>query len=505
MAKLKKRRLAEVASRRAAEVASVQAAEVASGQAAEVASGQVAAVTSGQGVEMTSEQIAEVIAEVTGRTVLAAVRKVIQKGEKIRLEWNAAKIPCGDHRPIFATLIGVIVRERVSITYEEWSHVPAELLNEVYDDITKGFIVLPDRKKWILRRAAERWRAFKARLVKKYLYKRSGMIRKKVPLKYSFISQNDWEKFTAYCTSDKFKELSEKNREKANMKTSRYRGGRKGYQHFEQEIAKEFEAQGIHIDKVPRHLTWLKAHENKADQTYAPGDMEIAEAIKTLDAQAKKGDLSATGRDDILAKVLKKPEHGGCVRGVGSGISNKEYFGFAGRPKVGQMLDQIQALQSQVTRMANMQNFMMAYFMACNQPSIMQPNPEQMRQLMAGGSGFGFGQSNGNNSQSGQLGGFGGQFGGSSGPWGGFGQLNPFGSGGPFAGGGPFGGGGPFSGNGQNVPDPSVSSEPQARLHCEPLVSSEPQARLHIELEKSCVPESQTVTKKGRTLRKRRK
>ncbi|XP_021845654.1 uncharacterized protein [Spinacia oleracea] len=336
-----------------------------------------------------------------GRTVLTAVRKAIDNGEKISLEWNASKVPCGEHRITFGTYVGVIARERVNINFEEWGHLPPELVNEVYNEITKGFTVLPDRRGWVVSRVSERWRAFKCRLVKNYLYKKSGKIRKMAPSKYPFISQNDWEKFTAYCTSDKFKEKSEKNRARANMKTTRYRGGRKGYQHYEKEIVKEFESQGIHIEKVPRHLSWLKAHANKSDQSYAPGDLEIAEAIKTLDAQAGKGVFSATGRDDILAKVLRKPEHGGAVRGVGSGITNKEYFGPAERPKLGQMMEQIQALQSQVTRMANMQQFMMAYFMGCSQPSTMQFPPEQMRQFMAGGV----------DGQSDQVGGSGGQVG----------------------------------------------------------------------------------------------
>lgn len=152
-----------------------------------------------------------------------------------------------------------------------------------------------------------------------------------------------------------------------------------------------------------------------------------------MDAQAQKGGISVTGRDDILAKVLKKPEHGGRVRAVGSGITNKEYFGPVERPKVAQLQDQIQTLQSQVTKLINMQQFMMAFFMASGQQNTIPFNPEQMRQFMVGGFGFNLDQCSGGNGHSGQFNCSGGQAGGSSGQLGGFSQLSQFGAGDLFA------------------------------------------------------------------------
>lgn len=66
-------------------------------------------------------------------------------------------------------------------------------------------MVLEHRKNWILSRAGIRWRAWKARLRKNWLYRSTGMIREKPPKDYPWILQTDWEKFIKYCTSKEFK------------------------------------------------------------------------------------------------------------------------------------------------------------------------------------------------------------------------------------------------------------------------------------------------------------
>lgn len=71
-----------------------------------------------------------------GRTVLALVGKAIQKGIKISLEWNHNNVPTGVNREYFADYIGVVVRERVSITYRLWDDVKEKEKDEVYEFIT---------------------------------------------------------------------------------------------------------------------------------------------------------------------------------------------------------------------------------------------------------------------------------------------------------------------------------------------------------------------------------
>ncbi|KAL2894705.1 F-box/LRR-repeat protein 17 [Bienertia sinuspersici] len=260
-----------------------------------------------------------------------------------------------------------VVRERVCITYVEWTDVPKELKEQLYDAIIKGFTVLESRKKWVLTRAAARWRAFKTFLRKWWLYRENGSIRRSAPWKYPWISQNVWDKFIQLCTSEKFKKTSQSHRDRSNLKNSSYRGGSLGYQYYEEELRTEFEKQGISVTLVPRYLTWLKAHSRVEDGNLIfdnPIDLAVADAIKTLEAQCKSGEVVIEGRrDDILARALKKPEQGGHVFGVGSGVTMREYFGSSKPTPPSELRAEINRLQAQVQVMQDRQNQMMSLMM----------------------------------------------------------------------------------------------------------------------------------------------
>ncbi|KAL2924216.1 ATP-dependent protease ATPase subunit HslU, partial [Bienertia sinuspersici] len=276
-----------------------------------------------------------------GRTVLAMVGKAIQGGTRIPLDWHPIyKTPSGTHRKTFCRYIGVVV---------------------------KGFTVLESRKKWVLTRAAARWRAFKTFLRRWWLYRENGSIRRSAPWKYPWISQSVWDKFIQLCTSEKFKKTSQSHRDRSNLKNSSYRGGPLGYQYYEEELRTEFEKQGISVTLVPRYLTWLKAHSRVEDGNLIfdnPIDLAVADAIKTLEAQCKSGEVVIEGRrDDILARALKKPEQGGHVFGVGSGVTMREYFGSSNPTPPSELRAEINRLQAQVQAMQDRQNQMMSLMM----------------------------------------------------------------------------------------------------------------------------------------------
>ncbi|XP_021733385.1 uncharacterized protein LOC110700161 isoform X2 [Chenopodium quinoa] len=318
-----------------------------------------------------------------GRTVAAVVGKAFLSGVKIPLEWNHNKVPFGENRDIFSSYIGVIVRERVNINYRDLEEVPKEVIDDLFKFITRGFIVPEERRNYVLGRASIQWRAFKARLRKDWMYDTKGVnpnvIIKKPPSIYPFITQPDWTKFIETYTDDAFKELSDKNREREKMNTSRYRGGRKGYFYYEQEIAAELQKQGVQVRDVSRHLVWIRAHSRQKDGAMTfdnPADFEITQTIKALEAQQIQGEIEATGRNDILARALKNPEHGGCVGGVGSGVTNKLYFGYNKPLPQSQLQSNLKCLKSKLENVVNTQNLLLSYLMSSG-----QVNAEQLKEL----------------------------------------------------------------------------------------------------------------------------
>ncbi|KAL2929728.1 ATP-dependent protease ATPase subunit HslU, partial [Bienertia sinuspersici] len=204
-----------------------------------------------------------------GRTVLAMVGKAIQGGTRIPLDWHPIyKTPSGTHRKTFCRYIGVVVRERVCITYVEWTDVPNELKEQLYDAITVSVYIL-------------------------------------VSLLY--------------------------------------------------------------VTLVPRYLTWLKAHSRAEDGNLIfdnPIDLAVADAIKTLEAQCKSGEVVIEGRrNDILARALIKPEQGRHVFGIGSGVTMREYFGSSNPTPPSELRAEINRLQAQVQAMQDRQNQMMSLMM----------------------------------------------------------------------------------------------------------------------------------------------
>ncbi|XP_074306571.1 uncharacterized protein LOC141641824 [Silene latifolia] len=112
------------------------------------------------------------------------------------------------------------------------------------------------------------------------------------------------------------------------MNRTRFVGSRAGYRGIEVKIKKDFAKNGVILEEVDRHLTWLRGHTpNNGD--LAEYYKEVATKIKELEKEVEAGTFKPKGREDILAKAIGKPEHGGRVRGVPDGICIIEYFGKA--------------------------------------------------------------------------------------------------------------------------------------------------------------------------------
>ena len=104
-----------------------------------------------------------------------------------------------------------------------------------------------------------------------------------------------------------------------------------------------------------------------------------------MEAQQSTGEIVIEGRDDILARAIQKKEQGGRVRAIGSGITNKEYFGF-NKPTpprelhaiINSLKKDMVCLTKNQNEMKQNQSYMMSLIMSCCQLS-----QEQLAQVMA--------------------------------------------------------------------------------------------------------------------------
>ncbi|KAJ1439973.1 Ulp1 protease family, C-terminal catalytic domain [Sesbania bispinosa] len=102
-----------------------------------------------------------------------------------------------------------------------------------------------------------------------------------------------------------------------------------GYALLEQQIMQQAEPGA---PPPGRHVLWRSGHEI------------------LLQSQTNK-ELKENGEEDILAKALNKPEYLGCVRGMGFGISQKNYQYIRKNRKQDQLLAIVATLQARVNRM----------------------------------------------------------------------------------------------------------------------------------------------------------
>lgn len=87
---------------------------------------------------------------------------------------------------------------------------------------------------------------------------------------------------------------------------------------------KEVEAEGSDVT-ISHQRLWALARTNKDGVIDNPHVKEVAEKIDSLSQEVSQGKLPK--HKDILARALGTPDHPGCVRGVGFGVTKKQYFG----------------------------------------------------------------------------------------------------------------------------------------------------------------------------------
>ncbi|CAL2228483.1 unnamed protein product [Prunus armeniaca] len=177
-----------------------------------------------------------------------------------------------------------------------------------------AFVLGQGGKTSVLSSAAKKWKDFKSTLTRHYIlpYIKEREKLSQPPEIYKFIEKVEWDAFVA-------------SREKLEYN---HRLSRKGYAGLEDQL--EETMPGVEID---RSTLWKKARQDKHGNIPDPKVAEKAKLIDELQKQVTEGSLSVSDSNEVLTLALG-PEHPGRVRGVGAGISSRQYFNLPRQQRV---------------------------------------------------------------------------------------------------------------------------------------------------------------------------
>ncbi|CAL2256773.1 unnamed protein product [Prunus armeniaca] len=87
-------------------------------------------------------------------------------------------------------------------------------------------------------------------------------------------------------------------------------------------------------EEIDRSLLWKKAREDKQGNIPDPKVAKKTKLIDDLKKQVSEDTLTVSGSNDVLTLALGTPEHGGRVRGVGTGVSSTQFFNLSREQRV---------------------------------------------------------------------------------------------------------------------------------------------------------------------------
>ncbi|KAH1246920.1 hypothetical protein GmHk_06G016915 [Glycine max] len=226
----------------------------------------------------------------------------------------------GPHRKKLRTYLGIVARDKVDITYENWKEVPTAQKDLIWKDIQAEFDI------------------------PKASNTDQDGVEDTVCEKYG-ISKEKWTQFCQTRRDPSWEDVRMKAKAIQKQNTAPHVLSRGGYDYLEQKLLaektkKKLEeaAQSGSIDgvidppsPVRRHVKWKMARTKKTGEMTTEAAKKIAEKIDSFEEQAAQGSYVPHGRQDVLAAAIGRPEHPERVRAAGAGVTIKQYFGSAPR------------------------------------------------------------------------------------------------------------------------------------------------------------------------------
>ncbi|CAL8119106.1 unnamed protein product [Prunus armeniaca] len=274
----------------------------------------------------------------SGQGMSTMPRVVKRKLQKIKpvVEYNKRGKGCGPAHTEMQSYIGVLARSRVPLVDKKWADIPNDIKEQIWEAVDMAFVVGQGGKTSVLSSAAKKWKDFKSTLTRHYIlpYIKEREKLSQPPEVYKFIEKAEWDAFVASRLSKDFESVHSQHAQIREKLEYNHRLSRKGYAGLEDQL--EETMPGVEID---RSTLWKKARQDKHGNIPDPKVAEKAKLIDELQKQVAEGSLSITGSNDVLTLALG-PEHPGRVRGVGAGISPRQFFNLP-RPQRVKFADQL--------------------------------------------------------------------------------------------------------------------------------------------------------------------
>ncbi|VVA39134.1 PREDICTED: PRUPE_6G193600, partial [Prunus dulcis] len=212
----------------------------------------------------------------TGRGMSTMPRVVKRKLQKLRpiVEYNKRGKGIGQAHSEMQSYIGVLARSRVPLVDKKWSQIPKDIKEQIWEAVDMAFVV----------------------------------------------EKAQWDAFVASRLSKDFESVHSQHAQIREKLEYNHRLSRKGYAGLEDQL--EETMPGVEID---RSTLWKRARQDKHGNIPDPKVAEKAKLIDELQKQVSEGKVRVDGSKDVLTMALG-PEHPGRLRGVGAGISPRQYF-----------------------------------------------------------------------------------------------------------------------------------------------------------------------------------
>ncbi|KAL5158754.1 hypothetical protein HKD37_15G043159 [Glycine soja] len=240
------------------------------------------------------------------------------------------------HRKKLRTYLGIVARDKVDVTYENWKEVPTAQKDLIWEDIQAEFDI-PEAsnsrtKRKLLQTVGERWRQFKSDLMRKWaLAVDQDGVEDTVCEKYD-ISKENWAQFCQTRRDPSWEDVHKKAQAIQKQNIAPHVLSRGGYDYLEQKLLaektkKKLEeaAQSGSVDgvidppsPVRRHVKWKMVRTKKTEEITTEAAKEIAEKIDSFEEQATQGSFVPHARQDVLVAAIGRPEHPGCVCAAGA-------------------------------------------------------------------------------------------------------------------------------------------------------------------------------------------